>query len=97
VLVHVPRDERRVARAATRLADFLERGAAQMGAERPEVLGPAPAPLERLKGVYRWQVIVRGKGANARALVAGALAQSAALRLPSSVSLAVDVDPQDLL
>lgn len=91
------RDERRVVRAATRLADFLERGAAQMGAERPEVLGPAPAPLERLKGVYRWQVIVRGKGAGVRALVAGALAQSAALKLPSSVSLAVDVDPQNLL
>jgi primosomal protein N' (replication factor Y) len=91
------RDERRVIRAATRLAEFLERGAAQMGAERPEVLGPAPAPLERLKGVYRWHVIVRGRGAGARALVAGALAQSAALKLPSSVSLAVDVDPQDLL
>jgi primosomal protein N' (replication factor Y) len=91
------RDERRVVRAATRIAEFLERGAAQMGAERPEVLGPAPAPLERLKGVYRWQVIVRGKGVSARALVAGALAQSGALRLPSSVSLAVDVDPQDLL
>jgi primosomal protein N' (replication factor Y) len=91
------RDERRVIRAATRLAEFLERGAAQMGAGRPEVLGPAPAPLERLKGIYRWQVIVRGKGAGPRALVAGALAQSAALKLPSSVSLAVDVDPQDLL
>jgi primosomal protein N' (replication factor Y) len=91
------RDERSVIRAAARLADFLSRGASQMRGPRPEVLGPAPAPLGRLKGVYRWQVIVRGRGSSSRALVAGALAQRASLRLPSSVSLAVDVDPQDLL
>jgi primosomal protein N' (replication factor Y) len=91
------RDEKNVIRAASRLADFLSRGASQMRGQRPEVLGPAPAPLGRLKGVYRWQVIVRGRGSSARALVAAALAQRASLRLPSSVSLAVDVDPQDLL
>jgi len=90
-------DERRVVRAATRIAEFLESGAAKMRGPRPEVLGPAPAPLERLRGVHRWQVIVRGRGTSARALVSAALGQRAALRLPSSVSLAVDVDPQDLL
>lgn len=91
------RDERRVMRAAARLAEFLERGASQMRGPRPDVLGPAPAPLGRIKGVFRWQVIVRGRAGSARALVAGALSQRAALRLPDSVSLAVDVDPQDLL
>ena len=91
------RDQKLVISAAERLADFLERGAEQMGEPRPEVLGPAPAPLERIKGVYRWQVLVRGKGGSARALVAGALAQRSALKLPSAVTLAVDVDPMSLL
>ncbi len=89
--------ESQVIQAAGRLAEFLDRGAAGMEEPRPEVLGPAPAPLERIKGVYRWQVLVRGKGASARALVAAALAQKASLKLPSSVTLAIDVDPLDLL
>ena len=91
------RDEDQAREAAGRLADFLERGSEHMEDPRPEVLGPAPAPLEKIRGVYRWQVLVRGKGGSARALVAGALAQKSALKLPSAVTLAVDVDPLDLL
>lgn len=91
------RDEGQVREAAGRLADFLSAGAEQMDDPRPEVLGPAPAPLEKLRGVYRWQVIVRGRAGSARALVSGALAQKKTLKLPSAVTLAVDVDPMDLL
>ena len=68
-----------------------------MSDPRPEVLGPAPAPLGKIRGVHRWQVLVRGRAGSARALVAGALEQKKALKLPSSVTLAVDVDPLDLL
>jgi primosomal protein N' (replication factor Y) len=91
------RDQDQVREAAGALADFLERGAEKMEEPRPEVLGPAPAPLEKIRGVYRWQVLVRGRAGTARALVGGALAQRKALRLPSAVTLAVDVDPLDLL
>ncbi len=91
------RDESQVIKAAGLLADFLERGAGKMEDPRPEVLGPAPAPLERIKGVFRWQLLVRGKGGSARALVAAALEQKAALKIPTAVSFAVDVDPLDLL
>ncbi len=91
------RTESQVIQAATRLADFLQKGADQMEDPRPQVLGPVAAPLERIKGVYRWQVLVRGKGGSGRALVAGALAQRGTLKLPSAVTLAVDVDPLDLL
>jgi primosomal protein N' (replication factor Y) len=91
------RDEAAVRKAAVRVADFLESGASMMDDPRPEILGPAPAPLEKIKGVYRWQVLVRGRGGSARALVSGALAQKSALKLPSAVTLAVDVDPLDML
>ncbi|MBD3348237.1 MAG: primosomal protein N' [Candidatus Eisenbacteria bacterium] len=90
------RDESHVIVAASRLASFLDDGAAKME-PGPEVLGPAPAPLERIRGVYRWQVIVRGKGGGARALVAAALSQTRGLKLPAGVSFTVDVDPLDLL
>ena len=90
-------DEDQAREAAERLADFLEQGSEHMEDPSPEVLGPAPAPLEKIRGVYRWQVLVRGRGGSARALVAGALAQKSVLKLPSAVTLAVDVDPLDLL
>ena len=91
------RERDSVVSSVTALAEFLEAGAGTMDEPRPEVLGPAPAPLERLKGDHRWHVLVRGRGAAARALVAAALEQIGSLKLPSSVSLAVDVDPVDLL
>ncbi len=91
------RDEQQVVKASARLADFLEKGAGQMPEPQPEVLGPAPAPLERIKGTYRWLVVVRGIGGSARALMSAAMEQKAALKLPSGIQLAVDVDPMDLL
>ncbi len=91
------RDEQQVMKAAARLADFLEKGAGQMPEPQPEVLGPAPAPLERIKGTYRWLVVVRGIGGSARTLISAAMEQKAALKLPSGVQLVVDVDPLDLL
>jgi primosomal protein N' (replication factor Y) len=91
------RDEEQVREAAGRLADFLADGADKMSDPKPEVLGPAPAPIGKIRGIHRWQVLVRGRGGTARALVAGALAQKKALGLPSAVTLAVDVDPLDLL
>ncbi len=90
-------DEQQVVKASARLADFLEKGAGQMEEPQPEVLGPAPAPIERIKGVYRWQVVVRGMGGSPRALICAAMGQKAALKLPSSIQLIVDVDPLDLL
>ncbi len=91
------RTEIQVKESAARLADFLQKGASKMEDPHPEVLGPAPAPIERIRGVYRWQVLLRGKGGAARALVAAALSQRAALKLPGAVSLSIDVDPMDLL
>jgi len=91
------RDQDPVREAAGLLADFLSNGADKMDDPRPEVLGPAAAPLEKIRGVYRWQVLVRGRAGTARALVSGALSQKKALKLPSAVTLAVDVDPLDLL
>ena len=83
--------------AAGLLADFLASGADKMDEPRPEVLGPAEAPIGKIRGIHRWQVLVRGRAGSARALVSAALAQRKALKLPSAVTLAVDVDPLDLL
>ncbi len=59
------------------------------------VLGPAPAPIERLHGRYRWHVLLRGgAGAVGRALRAVALGFKPE---GADVRVAVDRDPQQLL
>jgi primosomal protein N' (replication factor Y) len=45
---------------ATALAGRLETLLRELDLPQSDIVGPAPAFLERLRGMYRWQVIVRG-------------------------------------
>jgi len=56
--------------------------------------GPAPAPLERLQGRWRFQVLLRALD---RRAVLAALDSAVPDRPPAGVQIAVDVDPQDLM
>jgi primosomal protein N' (replication factor Y) len=61
-----------------------------------EVVGPAPSPIERLHGRWRWHFFVRSSSAKAVGEATRALAQE--LALPSGdVRLALDRDPVALL
>ncbi len=57
-------------------------------------LGPAPAPLERLQGRWRFQILVRAAD---RRTVLAALERAVPERAPAGVQVAVDVDPQNLM
>lgn len=60
-----------------------------------EVLGPSPAPLARVRGRYRWQVLVKEVEAlRARRALAEILR---VLPVPRGTKVLVDVDPVDLL
>lgn len=79
-----------------RLADGLRafcRSARRAGAM--EVLGPAPAPIEKLRNRYRWQILLRGR----RSAPLLELARRARELLPRSRSarLHIDVDPHTML
>ncbi|MCM2270643.1 MAG: primosomal protein N' [Thermoanaerobaculia bacterium] len=79
-------------RAWTRLRELAETLRAQPGAARLRITGPAPAPLERLKGEWRFQLAVRGPaGRDLRAALQAALAGR------RDSGLTVDVDPYQLL
>jgi len=58
------------------------------------ISGPAPAPLARLQGKWRFQLLLR---AGSRRDILEALEASLPERPPSGVQIAVDVDPQDLM
>src|SRR4029079_9583853 len=52
------RDARRVEHAAEAARHVLADDARALGLGSEAVLGPAPAPIERVRGRYRWQVLL---------------------------------------
>jgi primosomal protein N' (replication factor Y) len=84
--------ETRTRGAAERAAAIARRMAAQ--GERIDVLGPAPAPIARVRGKHRWQLLLRAADHAPLHRVARALQASHGV---AGVQLAVDVDPVALL
>ena len=81
--------EARVRAAAERLAERARRGG-----EGVDVLGPAPAPIARLRGRHRYQVLLRAREHGPIHRLCRALSE---LPVPAGVEMAVDVDPVALL
>ena len=76
--------------AADRLAHALEPSSGF------EVLGPAPAPLTRLRGRYRFQLLVKGTD-EASVRRAAEILVAATRRLPHGVQASVDTNPMNML
>ncbi len=61
-------------------------------------LGPAPAPLARLRGHFRWQALLSGASApQLHGLAARALPAMRQSAHRESVTLTVDVDPLTMM
>jgi primosomal protein N' (replication factor Y) len=60
------------------------------------LLGPAPAPIRRINGKTRWQILLKG---STYSVLQGPVAAVEAYlpRIPSSVKVAIDVDPGAML
>lgn len=64
---------------------------------RMEILGPAPAPLFKLRGRFRWQMLIKAPSA---AILRGLLSranENLFKCLPRKARLSIDVDPINLL
>jgi primosomal protein N' (replication factor Y) len=84
-------DQARTAAIAERVAAWLRRAGTERLAGALTVLGPAPCPITRLRGLWRWHVLV--KAAEARAL--GRVVR--AWRAKAHRAVTVDRDPVSLL
>jgi primosomal protein N' (replication factor Y) len=63
-----------------------------------QLLGPVEAPLSKLKGKYRWQILVKSKGAALLHHYLGEVRQMASAILRSKgVAMVIDVDPYHML
>jgi primosomal protein N' (replication factor Y) (superfamily II helicase) len=74
----------------TRLADRVERILRELGLPETDLVGPAPAFMERLRGRYRWQLILRSVDP-----IPVLQALAAEVELPRGWS--IDIDPASSL
>ena len=86
---------------AERLAELARRsareGAGEGGGEAPEVLGPAPAPIARLRDRERVQFLVKGEDRRHMAAIGRALARAGREAENADLRIAVDPHPITML
>ncbi len=91
----------RLNEAARALAPADETGgsvgilAARLGGDGVQVLGPCAAPIARLQGRYRAQILLKSRHGNALRRVVRGVADD--LKRRGAVDGAIDVDPQSLM
>ncbi|MFW6381775.1 MAG: primosomal protein N', partial [Bacillota bacterium] len=81
-----------VAGTARELGRFLH----QLGNYR-ELLGPSPAPIEKLRGDYRWQVILKFDSLENRDRILTEINRGFIKNIGQQVNLNIDVDPLTML
>jgi len=82
----------RVERAASDCGRMLEEALQPLAGTR--IQGPAPAPLSRIKGVWRYQILLRSQQ---RTALRRAVENVVLARKWRGVDVAIDVDPINIL
>jgi primosomal protein N' (replication factor Y) len=86
------KDEEKVMEWSEHLTERLKEKSPSLGVI---VLGPAPCPLLKIRGEFRWQILLKGKKPRLiRTLIKDILSN---FKLPGQVKLTVDVDPVMML
>ncbi|QQR91441.1 MAG: primosomal protein N' [Myxococcales bacterium] len=85
-------DEQHARSAADRLAQV----ARSRSSDKVQVLGPAPAPIARLRARYRFRVLLRASGRKSLRVVLDAVAQHIGQGL-GSARASIDIDPVSML
>lgn len=86
------RAEKSAQEIALRLSTMIDK---QGVSERLIVLGPTPCVIEKIKGMYRFQVLIKNKlEERGHSFLSKFLNQ---ITMPKDVKLAIDVDPIDIL
>jgi len=90
-------DLTRAVNAARQLGGLLRRLTHKCAQPPPVVLGPQAAPIEKLANRYRQRILIRGEHHKINAQLLRLALNDREWHPPSSIRLAIDVDPQDLL
>ena len=86
------RAEKSAQEIVLRLATMIEKFGVS---ERLEVLGPTPCVIERINGLYRFQILIKNKlGQKGHNFISSFLGK---ITMPRDIRMAIDVDPLDIL
>ena len=83
----------KVIRGANDLGSFFD----NYQSEILELLGPSPAPIEKLRGKYRWQIILKFSKYNKRKHILDEIKEKFLPYKLKSVKFNIDVDPISML
>ncbi len=90
------RVEKDVRQSAVRLAGFCRQRIKKENLTI-ETLGPAPSPLDKIKDNYRWQILLKGKDTEQMHALCAAIKATTQNLVGRQCSLAVDVDPENMM
>jgi primosomal protein N' (replication factor Y) len=92
-IVITDRDRERAASESRAVADFLD----TVRTDTVRILGPAPAPLERVKRLHRFQLLVKSMSRSTLHGMLNALRQYLEGKKMGATRVSIDVDPASLL
>ena len=92
-IVVTDRDKERAAREARAVSDFLD----SVRGDTVRILGPAPAPLERVKRLHRYQLLIKAGSRSTLHRLLTALRDHLDSKKLGGTRVLVDVDPMSLL
>ncbi|MDQ6612745.1 MAG: primosomal protein N', partial [Gemmatimonadota bacterium] len=90
-------DETATANSAVAAAEWTQRLLARAAVREIELVGPAPCPVDRIKGRWRWHFLLKSTKASALTRVARYIAERHQLPRTANLRLIVDRDPAALL
>ncbi|MCL7489023.1 MAG: primosomal protein N' [Desulfobulbaceae bacterium] len=90
-------NETMVRECAEKVGAFLRGIIAQLGLTDVEILGPAPAPLVRIKNRTRWQLLLKGSRPQSLHTLCHRLLEQYKGICAGSVNLGIDVDPESMM
>jgi len=96
-LVRISGEHQGAVESAAKAAGVRARQCSAQRGGRPEVLGPSPAPLYRLQGRYRWNIVLKDIEPLFLAHHATELLDALDRETPPAIRVGVDMDPQAVL
>ena len=90
-------NEQKVRQCAKKVADFLRWAVERQSISDVEILGPAPAPLVRIKDRTRWQLLLKGNQPKSLHNLCYLLQEKYKGLCSGNVRLAIDVDPESMM
>ena len=98
LLVFSGRNSKQVTARALSFSNVLERKVRKEKRRSLEILGPAPAPISKVKNQYRWQLLIKTKNVSrVGGLIKDLLQDKKSTKKKEAVRISVNVDPMDML